>query len=134
MDIADCNGKNQQDPSTFVPDPTSMSGQIIDDDSLDASLRPPAATAATLGSLLCSVSDSSSKARRISGMSSTASHDDDGGSSGGRFHAQLQAHVDAGHRGLEAALHLMCERLLDLEGCWEKTQEVSMCSKLVVDP
>lgn len=134
MDTSDCDGYHKQDPSTIVPDPTSMPGQIIDDDNLDASLRPAAAAAATLGSLLCSsVSDSSSKTRRVSGGSSTTSHEEGGSSSGGRFHAQLQAHVDAGHRGLEAALHLMCERLLDLEGCWEKTQEVSLCSKLGAD-
>lgn len=41
---------------------------------------------------------------------------------------QLREQVAAakhGHRGLETALHLMCERLLDLENKWEEMQEVS---------
>lgn len=131
MDTSDCDGK--QDPSTIIPYPAST-GLLIDD-TLDASLRPAAAVAATLGSLSCSASNSSRKTRGISGGSSTTSHS--GGSSSGDslFPSQLQAHVDAGHRGLEAAFRLMCQRLLDLESCWEKAQEVSLCGQLVgLDP
>lgn len=45
------------------------------------------------------------------------------------FQHQLREQVAAaqhGHRGLEAALSLMCERLLDLEECWGRVQEVRL--------
>ena len=80
--------------------------------------------AAEMASLSCSVSDGSGTARPASN-----------GSAGGaaHFQAELLAHVQTGHRGLEAALQLLCERLLDLEGCWERTQEVSLNSLVVGD-
>lgn len=47
------------------------------------------------------------------------------------FQAELLSHVQTGNRGLEAALRLLCERLLDLEGCWERTQEVGLRGLIV---
>lgn len=44
------------------------------------------------------------------------------------FQRNLQEQVAAaqqGHKGLENALHLICERLLDLEGCWKSIRKVS---------
>lgn len=87
------------------------------------SLRPDSgAAAAAVGSLSCSTTDGSIASR------STSSVGHSGGSAGSDAHhfpGRVLAHAEAGHRGLEAALQLLCERLLDLEGCWEKAQEVS---------
>lgn len=43
------------------------------------------------------------------------------------FQSQLKEQVTAarhGHRGLETALNLICERMLTLEDCWEMIMEV----------
>lgn len=64
-------------------------------------------------------SSRSCSGRRSSSSSTTGSRQD--------FQHQLREQVAAaqhGHRGLETALSLMCERLLDLEECWGGIQEV----------
>lgn len=71
-------------------------------DDLEASQQVTDDAAAEVASLSCS----------ISGGAGGATH----------FQAELLAHVQTGHRGLETALQLLCERLLD----WERTQEVSL--------
>lgn len=76
-------------------------------------------TIAVVESIPCRISDSS--------KSSCSS----GGNRREHFKAQLESQVHAvqhGHRGLESALHLMCERLLDLEDCWQQAREVSCWS------
>lgn len=92
-------------------------------DDSGASLRPDSdAAAAAVGSLSCSTTDGSIATR------STSSVGHSGGSAvsdENHFSGRVLAHAEAGHRGLEAALQLLCERLLDLEGCWEKAQVVS---------
>ncbi|CAN0256565.1 unnamed protein product, partial [Ectocarpus sp. 12 AP-2014] len=48
-----------------------------------------------------------------------------GGNRREHLKAQLESQVQAaqhGHRGLESALHLVCERLLDLEDCWQQAR------------
>ena len=97
--------------------------QMDPNDDREASQQTDAA--AEMASLSCSVSDGTSTAR-------PASHGVAGGAS--VFQAELLAQVQTGHRGLEAALQLLCERLLDVEGCWERTQEVSLNSLIVRIP
>ncbi|CAM9246796.1 unnamed protein product [Ectocarpus sp. 8 AP-2014] len=70
------------------------------------------ATIAVVESMPCRISDSSN-------------HSCNGGNRREHLKAQLESQVQAaqhGHRGLESALHLMCERLLDLEDCWQQAR------------
>ena len=93
-------------------------------DDPEASQRPNNDVAAAVGSLSCSTTDGSIATR------SASSVDDRSGSAGvNHFSGRVLAHAEAGHRGLETALQLLCERLLDLEGCWEKAQEVSVAPR-----
>eukprot|EP00752_Nemacystus_decipiens_P014341 g12759.t1 len=83
-------------------------------DDRETSQQTAADAAAEMASLSCNDSDGSSAARpATTGSAGSTTH----------FQAELLAHVQTGHMGLEAALRLLCERLLDLESCWERTQE-----------
>eukprot|EP00903_Cladosiphon_okamuranus_P006429 g6291.t1 len=84
------------------------------DDEHEASQQVTADAAAEVASLSCSISDGGSAA-------CPASNDTSGVET--HFQAELLGHVQTGHRGLETALQLLCKRLLDLEGCWERTEE-----------
>lgn len=49
--------------------------------------------------------------------------------SGKDFKKQLKDQIAVaqhGNRGLEAALHLICERVLDVQDCWDRIREVSI--------
>lgn len=95
------------------------------DPNVEVPQQVTADVAAEVASLSCSISDSSSAARPASSAGNTSA----GGAT--YFQAELLAHVQTGHRGLETALQLLCERLLDLEGCWERTQQVSRRGQIV---
>lgn len=90
----------------------------------EASHQVTANAAAEVASLSCSISDGSSAAHPSRSKSNGSAGD------GTHFQTELLGYVQTGHRGLETALQLLCERLLDLEGCWERTQEVSLLDQI----
>ncbi|CAM9591773.1 unnamed protein product [Ectocarpus sp. 4 AP-2014] len=77
--------------------------------------QPSTSTAvAVVESMPCRISDNSNNS--CSSVGNRREH----------LKAQLESQVQAaqhGHRGLDSALHLMCERLLDLEDCWQQARE-----------